>query len=450
MLDRIRTTLNHPPGTLATLRMRPHVLLYSVRTARVPLIAFVLMMLFLTIAMPHVHDAVLERVLPDQNLVEKVGSIFGGDDREARRDTAALWLAIIAWIAGSGFVLTLFWIDLPNGVKRAARCSRQRQDLAAKVELRSVNDGLKLYDSALRLAIEPERISELTGRIAAIHAQDQDLSDENTIAGRYRILDTISRGGNGVVYRAKDLNLERIVALKELAVTVVTREDRDRFRQEARALARLSHPNIVQVYDLLEHRGRMWIAMELIEGGNLSDYIADRGQLDSSEATRLASSIATAIEFAHGHGIIHRDIKAMNVLLTKTGQVKVADFGTAKLASSSLQTVEGSIMGSPHCMSPEQVRGETIDERSDVYSLGIVLYQMLLGRPPFTGEMMAVLAQHLQVPPPPVHAQDDSPEIPVSLSDLVMQMLAKDPHERPADMRVVRDELAHVVDAVQV
>jgi hypothetical protein len=450
MLDRIRTTLGHPPGTRATLRTRPHVLLYSLRTARLPLVAFALTVLFLTIAMPPVHDALLKRVLPDQSVIEKVGAIFGGEDRGERREFAAIWLAIIAWIVGNGFVLTLFWVDLPHGLKRAARCSRQRQDLAAKVELRNVHDGLKLYDSALRLAIDPERISELTGRIAAIQAQNEDLNDENVIAGRYRILDTISRGGNGVVYRAKDLNLERIVALKELAVTVVTREDRDRFRQEARALAHLSHPNIVQVYDLLEHGGRMWIAMELIDGGNLSDYIAERGQLDSSEATRLASAIATAIEFAHGRGIIHRDIKAMNVLLTKTGQVKVADFGTAKLASSSLQTVEGSIMGSPHCMSPEQVRGETIDERSDVYSLGIVLYQMLLGRPPFTGEMMAVLAQHLQVPPPPVHAQDDSPQMPASLSDLVMQMLAKDPHERPADMHVVRDRLAHVVDAVQV
>ena len=108
MLDRIRTTLGHPPGTLATLRMRPHVLLYSVRTARVPLVSFVLTVLFLTLVMPRVHDVVLERVLPDQNLVEKVGSIFGGDDREVRRDTAALWLAIIAWIrAGSWLRLTL-------------------------------------------------------------------------------------------------------------------------------------------------------------------------------------------------------------------------------------------------------------------------------------------------------------------------------------------------------
>ena len=450
MLDRIRTTLSHPPGTLATLRTRPHVLLYSVRTAHVPLVALALTTLFLTIAMPRAHDVLLERILPNQNVIEKVGSLFGGDDRDERRETASRWLSILAWVAGSGFILTLFWVDLPHGLTRAAQCSRQREELAAKVELRSVHDSLKLYRSALRLAIEPKRISELTGRIDAIHAQNEDLSEEDAIVGRYRILDTVSRGGNGVVYRAMDLSLERIVALKELAVTVVTREDRNRFRQEARALARLSHPNIVQVYDLLEHGGRMWIAMELIEGGNLSDYISGQGQLGSSEAVRLAVAIAAAIEFAHGHGIIHRDLKAMNVLLTKTGQVKVADFGTAKLASSSLQTVEGSIMGSPHCMSPEQVRGGTVDERSDVYSLGIVLYQMLLGRPPFTGEVMAVLTQHLQVPPPPVHRQDDSPEIPASLSDLVMQMLAKDPAERPADMLAVRDRLARVVEAVQV
>ena len=450
MFDRIRTTLSHPPGTLATLRARPHIIVHSVRSARVPLTALVLTTLFLTIAMPRVHDAMLKQVLPDQNVIEKVGSLFGGDDREDRRETAAHWLAILAWITGVGCVVMLFWIDLPHGVKRAARCSRQREELAAKVELRSVHDSLKLYRAALRLAIEPDRISGLTGKIDAINAQNEDLADENAIAGRYRILDTISRGGNGVVYRAMDLSLERIVALKELAVTVVTREDRDRFRQEARALARLSHPNIVQVYDLLEHGGRMWIAMELVEGGNLSDYISGQGQLDAPDAVRLASAIATAIEFAHGHGIIHRDLKAMNVLLTETGQVKVADFGTAKLASSSLQTVEGSIMGTPHCMSPEQVRGGTVDERSDVYSLGIVLYQMLLGHPPFTGEAMAVLAQHLQVPPPPVHQQDDSPEIPAPLSDLVMQMLAKDPDERPEGMHAVRDRLALALETTRV
>jgi len=414
------------------------------------LIALVTATLFLTIAMPRMHDALLDQVLPNQNVIEKVGSMFGGDSRDDRRDTAALWLAILAWISGSGCVVALFWVDLPRGVIRAARCSRQKQDLAAKVEIRSVDDSLKLYHAALRLAIEPERIAELTGKIDAIQAQTDDLPDDKAIAGRYRILDTVSRGGNGIVYRAMDLSLERIVALKELAVTVLTREDRDRFRQEARALARLSHPNIVQVYDLLEHGGRMWIAMELIEGGNLSDFISDRRQVDSSEAVRLATAIAAAIEFAHEHGIIHRDLKAMNVLLTETGQVKVADFGTAKLASSSLQTVEGSIMGSPHCMSPEQVRGETVDERSDVYSLGIVLYQMLLGRPPFTGEVMAVLTQHLQVAPAPVHEQDDSPEMPAWLSDLVMQMLAKDPDQRPVDMHAVRDRLAQVEETVQV
>ena len=240
--------------------------------------------------------------------------------------------------------------------------------------------------------------------------------------------------------------LERTVALKELSTVMGNDKDRMRFRQEARALARLSHPHVVSVYDLVEHGGRLWIAMELVESGDLARHLGARGRLAPDEAMRLADMIADAIAFAHDQGIIHRDLKAMNVLLTAEGQVKVADFGTAKLESSSLQTIEGTVMGSPHCMSPEQVRGETADERSDVYALGILVYQMLLGRPPFEGEMMAILSQHLEQVPAPVHQQPDSPEMPDALGELVMRMIAKDPGERPVDMHAVRGVLAEVRD----
>lgn len=401
-------------------------------------------MLILVIAMPPARDALMHKLFPKQNLVEKVGSLFSGNSQDRKREAAAHWFTALAWIAGCGGVLTLFWLDLPRGIERASRRSRHEEELADKVAQRSVKDSLMLYRSALRLAVEPERIEALERRIESLGPVSAYVHNESTIAGRYRSLEIISRGASGVVHRALDLTLDRTVALKQLATDTIGEDDRARFCQEARALARLSHPNIVQVYDLIEHEDGLWIAMEFVEGGTLADRIAAQGRLETAEVVRLTEGIADAIGFAHDQGIIHRDVKALNVLLTENLQPKVADFGTAKLISSSLHTMNGTVMGSPHTMSPEQARGEPADERSDVYSLGAVMYQMLLGRPPFTGELMAVIMQHLQSPPPPVDQQEDSPEMPGQLAQIVMQMLAKDPEDRFPGMGAVREALARI------
>jgi len=442
MLERVRTTLSQPMSSLGTVRTRPYVLLYSIRSAIMPWIAVLLTSLFLLIAMPPARDALLHRVFPEQNFFQKFVS---GNSHENSRDNAAKWLATLAWaVAGCG-ILTFFWVDLPRGVERATRRSRRAEVLADEIARRSVVDSLRLYRSALRLAIEHDRIAALESRIQSLGSLGPPAGQEGVIADRYRSLGVTSRGGNGMVHRAIDLTLGRTVALKELATTVIGEEDRARFHQEAQALAQLRHTNIVQVYDLFEHEGGMWIAMEFVEGGNLDEYITEKGRLESDEVVRFADGIADAMEFAHDHGIIHRDLKAMNVLLTESLQPMVADFGTAKLSSSSLQTLDGIIMGSPHTMSPEQVSGEPVDERSDVYSLGIVMYEMLLGRPPFTGEVAAVVTQHLYSAPPPVDQQDDSPKMPQPLASLVMQMLAKDPQERPGGMGAVREALSRMV-----
>ncbi len=444
MLNRLRATLSHPLGSLDTVRARPFVLLYSARSAVLPWTVLVATMLFLVLAMPPARDALMHQLVPEQNFVKKVGSLFSGSSQDRNRETATRWFTALVWIAGCGSVLTFFWVDLPQGVERAARRSRQEEALANKVVQRSVKDSLGFYRTALRLAVEPDRIVALGGRIESLGPISAHVKDESTIAGRYQSLGVISRGSNGVVHRALDLTLGRQVALKQLATATIGEDDRARFCQEARALARLSHSNIVQVYDLIEHKDGLWIAMEVVEGGTLADHIAAQGRLKPAEVIRLTEGIADAIGFAHDQGIVHRDVKAMNVLLTEGLQPKVADFGTAKLASSSLQTVNGAIIGSPSTMSPEQARGEQADERSDVYSLGAVMYEMLLGRPPFTGEMMAVVMQHMQSPPPAVDQQKDSPEMPESLAQIVMQMLAKDPNDRFAGMGAVREALARI------
>ena len=444
MLDRLRTTLSHPIGSLDTVLARPSVLLYSVRSAVLPWTVLVGTMLFLVFAMPPARDALLHQLVPEQNFVKKVGSLFSGSSQDRKRETAARWFTALVWMAGCGGALTLFWTDLPQGIERAARRSRKEEALANKVVQRSVKDSQVLYRTALRLAVEPDRIVALEARIESLRPVSAHADDESTIAGRYRCQGVISRGASGVVHRALDLILGRPVALKQLATAMIGEDDRARFCQEARALAQLSHRNIVQVYDLIEQEDGLWIAMELVEGGTLADHIADRGRLEPAEVVRLAEGIAEAIGFAHDQGIVHRDVKAMNVLLTESLQPKVADFGTAKLTSSSLQTMNGAIIGSPCTMSPEQARGEPADERSDVYSLGAVMYQMLLGRPPFEGEMMAVVNQHLQSPPPPVDQQEDSPEMPDPLAQIVMRMLAKDPNDRFPGMGEVREALARI------
>ena len=449
MLNRLRTTLSHPLGSLDTVRARPCILLHSARNAVLPWAVLVATMLLLVFAMPPARDALVNRLVPEQNFVKKVGSLFSGSSQDRNRETAARWFTALVWIAGCGGVLTLFWVDLPQGIERATRRSRHEEALANKVARRNVKDSLALYRSALRLAVEPDRILALERRIESLGPISAHAQDAGTIAGRYRSLGVISRGGSGVVHRAVDLTLDRPVALKQLATTTIGEDDRARFCQEARTLARLSHRNIVQVYDLIEHEDGLWIAMEFVEGGTLADCIAAQGRLEPAEVIRFAEGIADAIGFAHDQGIVHRDVKAMNVLLTECLQPKVADFGTAKLASSSLQTMNGAIIGSPHTMSPEQARGEQADERSDVYSLGAVMYQMLLGRPPFIGELMAVVMQHLQSPPPAVDQQEDSPEMPEPLAQIVMQMLAKDPNDRFPGMGEVREALARIPIATE-
>jgi len=448
MLQQIRTSLTGPLDAVPIVRTHPRVLFYSLRTATRPLLALVLVCAFVGFVAPKMNRALARQLVPEENLLERVGSLFGGEDRHSRRDNMAQTFDALAWIFGGGLVLVLFWIDLPGGLQRARRQAQRQAELADEIARRSTPEGLRLYERALGLETDPDRIETLSNRIHTLRSQLLPSGARGCIGGRYRVLETLARGANGVVHRAQDERLDRLVALKELSTAGVDEADRKRFRQEALALARLSHPHVVAVYDLVEDAGKLWIAMELVPGGDLADHLSHCGRLSPDDAVRLAEMIADALAFAHEQGIVHRDLKAMNVLLTADNQVKVADFGTAKLETSTVHTMAGTIIGSPHCMSPEQVRGETVDHRTDVYALGILLYQMLLGRPPFEGDLTSVLSQHLHKEAPPVQAQADSPAMPTSLATLVMRMIAKRSSDRPATMHEVRRALLQVKDAL--
>jgi serine/threonine protein kinase len=264
---------------------------------------------------------------------------------------------------------------------------------------------------------------------------------------RYRVERLLASGGMGSVHKGYDTSLQRAVAIKELDVGLSNDEEqKGRFRQEAHALAGLSHPYIVPVYDLLEDNNRFWIVMELLEGGDLEKLIT-RNRPDIKTASSIIRCIAEALAFAHNKGMLHRDIKPMNILLNSEGIPKLVDFGIAKLAQSQhsvVQTREGLSLGSPTYMSPEQAAGKKIiDKRADIYALGITFYKTLTGEAPFTGDVSEVMAQHItQAPKPPC---DINAKISENLNAIVLKMLAKNPDDRYQSL----EEFIVAIDAIK-
>ncbi len=252
------------------------------------------------------------------------------------------------------------------------------------------------------------------------------------IGGRYVILEKIGTGGMSDVYRAKDQKLNRFVAVKVLKQEFSeNRNFVSKFRVEAQAAAGLMHPNIVNVYDVGEEDGIHYIVMELVEGITLKKYIEKKVRLTTKEAISIAIQVAMGIEAAHNNHIIHRDIKPQNIIISKEGKVKVTDFGIAKAASSN--TITSNVMGSVHYTSPEQARGGFSDEKSDIYSMGITMFEMLTGRVPFNGDTtVAIAIKHIQDPMPLL--RDFVPEVPQSVENIVMKCTQKSPDRRYQNM----------------
>jgi eukaryotic-like serine/threonine-protein kinase len=263
----------------------------------------------------------------------------------------------------------------------------------------------------------------------------------DVVAGRYMVEEPVGSGGMSTVYRAHDRLLERTVALKLLDERHVG--DRDsvaRFRREAESAAALSHPNVVTVLDRGEDGGRPFIVYEYVAGENLKQHLLREGPLAAEDVVELGVQIAGALAYAHAEGLVHRDVKPQNVLLNGD-VVKVTDFGIARsLVVTRGITQTGTVMGTSEYISPEQARGEQVDERTDVYSLGIVLYELLAGEPPFRGENFVTVAlKHLNESPPSI--ADRRGDVPLRLRLALDRALAKDPDDRFASMADFRAEL---------
>ncbi|HEU5185629.1 MAG TPA: serine/threonine-protein kinase [Gemmatimonadaceae bacterium] len=267
---------------------------------------------------------------------------------------------------------------------------------------------------------------------------------EGALRNQYVLERELGRGGMGVVFLARDLKLDRLVAIKALPLHLADDERvRERFLREARTAARLSHPNIVPVHRADEIDGRVFFVMGFVDGDSLAQRVAQRGPLPPDEVVGVLHDVADALHEAHRHGIIHRDVKAENILIEhRTGRAMVTDFGIARVIEAAPLTATGLLLGTAQYMSPEQIVGESVDARSDVYSLGVVAFHALTARFPFQSETAsAVLVAHVTKPPP--RLRDVAPSVPQALADIVDRCLAKEPGDRfqsAADLRTALNE----------
>jgi tRNA A-37 threonylcarbamoyl transferase component Bud32 len=268
------------------------------------------------------------------------------------------------------------------------------------------------------------------------------MARQKTLNERYSIGVTLGEGGMARVYKGTDEVLDRTVAIKVLADryahddTFVTR-----FRREAQAAAALNHPNVVSVFDTGDDGQAHYIVMEYVPGDTLADLLRREGPVEPDRAARIAEDVATALQAAHDHGLVHRDVKPGNVMIDTQDRTKVMDFGIARAAADDTLTQTGAVLGTAAYLSPEQAQGTTVDARSDIYSLGCVLYEMLAGRPPFTGDSpVAIAYAHVNDRPDPPSAH--RPGVPPELETVTMKALAKDPDDRYGSAGELRNALA--------
>src|SRR5437773_5534779 len=273
-------------------------------------------------------------------------------------------------------------------------------------------------------------------------------SDPSEIAQRYQVIKRLGAGAFGTVYKAKDKILGRMVAIKTIRLEGLAasggaglEELMDRFKREAMVSAQLKHPNIVTIYDIGDSEGVSYIAMEFIDGVGLDRVIASAGRLPIERAASLAAQVADALDFAHRHNVVHRDIKPANIMIEAGDRVKVTDFGIAKVTDSGDHlTQTGSLLGTPSYMSPEQARGSELDGRSDLFAVGCILYEMLMGKKAFRGDSITgLIFKIITEEPPPLRAED--PDIPEEMVRIIAKCLAKLPDQRYQTGRELAEDL---------
>jgi len=425
-------------STLEALRRKPIFLLW-LKECRSAVIGLCIHALFMTLLL-----GPIVRVFVPKPKAYLGGLIRSGHDSHP---DVMRWLDAVLWPAGWALVGAY----AKSRVKPTLERAREESEALSVAAERAAQEGnpqqsLLLFSQAEALAPEPERRARIRERMRAQQGRSTVIDPLGAASppaigpgGRIRLVGQLGRGAMGTVHLGEDVVLGRRVAVKELAGPLASvPEVRERFLREARVLAQISSPRVVQVFDIYQEGDRQFLSMELCEGDDLAARLRKDGRLPAKDAARLGAQIAEALASAHARGVVHRDLKPANVLFSGN-DIKVADFGLARLGDSAM-TREGAVMGTPFYMAPEQARGAAVDARADLYALGCVLFEMLSGRPPYPGTVQEVLAGHASSEPPPAldAAGLGAPE---KLCALVSRLLAKDPAARPDSAKQVADAL---------
>jgi serine/threonine-protein kinase len=375
------------------------------------------------------------------------------------------------WAVALGVVLALIWAfmqarQISGPVRRLVLATRQVQDGDFSVDIavksrdeigilskafKSLVDDLKAKAALVEYMMQTsggaptQRLDSVPTAVRA--AGGDQLRPGAIFAGRYEMKEILGAGGMGVVYRAFDRELQEPVAIKTLKPeAMATGAALDRFKQEIRLARRIAHRNVVRTYDLGEQSGMYYLTMEYVEGTSLKQLIVSRGKLPVEVTLTIGKQLCRALEVAHAEGVIHRDIKPQNVVVDPTGFLKVMDFGIARLANPPQGkglTEVGTAIGTPDYMSPEQLSGQELDPRSDLYAAGVVLFECLTGRLPFEADSTwALVAKHLEEEPPDPRLT--TPEVPGALAVVILKAMAKDPNKRFESASQMHDALARI------
>jgi len=347
------------------------------------------------------------------------------------------------------------WFEHREEMARAKR-AQEINSPAEKAEVQRLKERLENLE-ALMCRLDSEMNSQFersysllrTISPSAIPGKSQMptsfLNVATALESRYQILQELGRGGMGIVFQANDKQLNEQVAIKILSPLLSNDpEALERLKREVSAARRVTHPNVIRIHDLSEFNGLHFVSMEYFQGVNLRDYIRKAGALSLMQGLNIASQICDGLEAAHAQGVIHRDLKSQNIIVGPSNHAKIIDFGLARSSQMEGMTATGLIMGTPEYMSPEQVSGKHVDERTDIYSLGIILYEIFGGRVPFSGgSAIAIGFKQLKEDPPALSALN--PQISAQLSAVILKCLNKDPLQRYRNVRELKSELESAI-----
>jgi hypothetical protein len=347
-------------------------------------------------------------------------------------------------------LMSPFWLWMRHRyeMKKQKTAGTEEIEKSSRMEERIANLEALIcrLDTELNQQMEKSVISTrlmMAGNSPGVSAMPTSLLNlASALEGRYQVLSELGRGGMGIVYQAYDKQLKEQVAIKLLSPLVsADQEALDRLTREVSLARRVTHPNVIRIHDLSQVNGLHYVSMEYFSGTNLKEHLKRTGPLSLLNAFQILSQICDGLEAAHSQGVIHRDLKSQNIMIGPSGQIKIIDFGLARSMHLAGMTATGLIMGTPEYMSPEQVAGKQVDERADIYALGVILFEMLTGRVPFTGDSaIAVGFQQLKDPPP--RPRSVNPQIPEEVERIILKALEKDPIDRYRTVGEMRQEFA--------